>query len=87
MMWKDYGQGIHSKIVFDEAYNMLKKITGPLYQLLLASVHDKFSKDLSMAEMKSIIDMHNLNNDFSLCKSMKKPRANKKKNKYLILKK
>jgi len=79
MMWKNYKDGIQSKIVFDEAYEMLKKITGPLYQLLLASVHDKFSKDLSMAEMKSIMDVHNLNNDFSLGRNMKKPRATKKK--------
>ena len=51
---------------------MLKKATHALYDLLIAAVNDKFSKDLSISEMKNVIDLHNLNNEYTLGKDLKK---------------
>ena len=66
LVWKDYSKGVQSTIDFDDGLKMLKIATSALYDLLLASIDDKFSKDLSISEMKNVIDLHNLNNDFTL---------------------
>ena len=68
LVWKDYSKGVQSTIDFDDGLKMLKIATSALYDLLLASIDDKFSKDLSISEMKNVIDLHNLNNDFTLGK-------------------
>jgi len=66
LVWKDFSKGVQSTIPFDDALKMLKIATSALYDLLLASIDDKFSKDLSISEMKNVIDLHNLNNDYTL---------------------
>jgi hypothetical protein len=71
LVWQDYSKGILSTISFDEGFEMLKKATHALYDLLIASVDDKFSKDLSISEMKNVIDLHNLNNEYALGKDLK----------------
>ena len=72
LMWKDFATGVQSTIPFDEAYKMLKLATDALYDLLVASVEDKFCRDVSVSEMTSVIAMHNLNNEFTLGKNVKK---------------
>ena len=72
LVWKDYSRGVQSTIPFDDAFEMLKKATMALYDLLLAAVEDKFSRDLSISEMKNVIDLHNLNNEYTLGKDLKK---------------
>lgn len=72
LVWKDYSRGVQSTIPFDDAFEMLKKATHALYDLLIAAVEDKFSKDLSVSEMKNVIDIHNLNNEYTLGKGLKK---------------
>lgn len=72
LVWKDYDKGILSTIPLDEALSMLKKASLALYDLLTASVDDKFNKDLSIAEMKNVIDLHNLNTEYTLGKNLKK---------------
>jgi len=71
LVWQDYDKGVLSTISFDEGFEMLKKATHALYDLLIASVDDKFSKDLSISEMKNVIDLHNLNNEYTLGKDLK----------------
>ena len=63
LTWNDYDKGVLSTIPFDESYKMLKDVTQPLYELLLASVDDKYSQDLSLKEMKNVIDRFNLKVD------------------------
>lgn len=75
LVWKDYDKGVLSTIPLDEALDMLKKASLALYDLLIASVDDKYNKDLTIAEMKNVIDLHNLNTEFTLNKNLK----NKKK--------
>jgi hypothetical protein len=70
LVWKDYARGVQSTIPFDDAFEMLKKATHALYDLLIAAVEDKFSKDLSISEMKNVIDLHNLNNEYTLGKDL-----------------
>jgi hypothetical protein len=53
LVWKDYTKGILSTIALDEALHLLKKASLALYDLLVASVDDKYNKDLSIAEMKN----------------------------------
>ena len=66
LTWKDYDKGVQSTIKLKDAFKMLTITTRALYDLLLASVDDKFSKDLSMSEMQNVIDIHNLNNQYTL---------------------
>jgi hypothetical protein len=72
LVWKNYENGILSTIQLDEALYLLKKASLALYDLLVASVDDKFNKDLSIAEMKNVIDLHNLNTEYTLGKNLKK---------------
>ena len=51
MVWNNFEDSIMSTINFDEALDMLKKVTKPYYDLLLASIEDKYSKDLSISAM------------------------------------
>jgi hypothetical protein len=39
---------------------------------LIASVDDKFSRNLSMSEMSNVLELHNLNNEYTLAKDLKK---------------
>jgi hypothetical protein len=50
---------------------MLKKATLALYDLQIAAIEDTYSKDLSLSEMKNVIDLHNLNNEYTLNKNKK----------------
>lgn len=68
LTWKDFSKGVQSTIPFDDAFKMLKAATMALYDLLVASVDDKFNKDLSISEMTRVADLHNLNNDYALGK-------------------
>jgi len=72
LVWKDYSKGILSTIALDDALYLLKKASLALYDLLVASVDDKYNKDLSIAEMKNVIDLHNLNTEYTLGKNLKK---------------
>ena len=66
MTWKNFKTGILSTIPFDEAFDMLKTATELYYQLLLASVEDNYSKELDLSNMKAVMELHNLNNEYSL---------------------
>ena len=68
LTWKDYKKGIQTTIPFDEAFEMLKLATKAYYDLKIAFVEDTFNKDLSLSEMKNVIDVHNLNNEYALGK-------------------
>jgi hypothetical protein len=82
LVWLDYDKGILSTISFEDAFEMLKKATHAVYDLLIASVDDKYSKDLSISEMKNVIDLHNLNNEYTLGKDLPQaPSVKKNKNK------
>lgn len=72
LTWKDYSKGVLTTIPFDEGLNMLKKATLALYDLQIAAIEDTYSKDLSLSEMKNVIDLHNLNNEYTLGKNLKK---------------
>ena len=78
LTWKDYNKGVQSTIPFDEAFDMLQMATDALYDLLIASVDDKYSKDLSMSQMRNTIKLHNLNNEFTLGNDIKKSRKKEK---------
>ena len=66
LTWKDWdtSPGILTTIDYQDAYDMLKLATKPYYELMLASVEDAYSKDLSLSNMKQVIEMHNLNNEY-----------------------
>ena len=72
LCWQDFSKGVQSTIAFEDGFKMLQQATNALYDLLLASIDDKFSKDLSVSEMKNVIELHNLNNEFALGKNVKK---------------
>ena len=68
MVWKDFDKGVKSTIPFNEAYKLLKSASTALYEVLIASVDDKYNTDLAISEMSRIAELHNLNVDYSLGK-------------------
>jgi hypothetical protein len=68
MMWTDYNKGVKSTIPFSEAYKLLKNASTALYDVLIASVDDKFNTDLAVSEMSKVAEIHNLNIDYALGK-------------------
>ena len=72
MTWKDYENGVLTTIPFNEAFEMLQVSTETYYDLKIAFVKDVYSKDLSFSEMQNVIKLHNLNNEYTLGKDLKK---------------
>ena len=68
LSWNDLDvakkRAIQSTIDPQEALELLKVAMTAVYDLLLASVDDKFNKDLALTEMRKVIDIHNLNNEY-----------------------
>ena len=76
LTWDDYDSGVLSTIPFDEAFDLLVPAMKMLYEILAAAIEDKYSKDLSVAEMKNVLEKHNLLVDQTLGKNI--PHKNKK---------
>ncbi len=76
MTWDNYDQGVLSTIPFNESFDLLVPAMKQLYEILAAGIEDKYSKDLSVAEMKNVLEKHNLIVDQSLGKNV--PKKNKK---------
>ena len=60
LTWDNYEQGVLSTIPFNEAFDLLVPAMKQLYEILAAGIEDKYSKDLSVAEMKNVLEKHNL---------------------------
>lgn len=72
LTWDDYERGILSTIPFEEAFELLVPTMKMVYEILAAGVEDKFSQELSIAEMQNVIQKHNLLIDQSLGKNIPK---------------
>ena len=70
LTWDDYETGVLSTIPFDEAFDLLVPAMKMLYEILAAAIEDKYSKDLSVAEMKNVLERHNLLIDQTLGKNI-----------------
>ena len=69
LTWKDFANGVQTTIPFEEAFDMLKKATAAYYDLMTAFVNDTYNRDLAISEMKNVLDVHQLNNEYSLGKT------------------
>lgn len=72
LTWDDYDRGVLSTIPFDEAFELLVPTMKMVYEILAAGVEDKYSQDLSIAEMKNVLDKHNMLIDQTLGKNIPK---------------
>ena len=79
LTWDDIKYGIASTIPVDEAFDLIKPAFMQLREILMAGVEDKYSSDLSLAEMKNIKQAHDLNVEQSLGSNLKTNKKSKKK--------
>ena len=79
LSWDDIEKGIASTIPVDEAFDLIKPAFMQLREILMAGVEDKYSSDLSLAEMKNIKQAHDLNVEQSLGSNLKTNKKSKKK--------
>jgi hypothetical protein len=72
LTWDNYDQGVLSTIPFDEAYELLVPAMKMIYEILAAGIEDKYSQELSVAEMTNSLEKHNLLVDQTLGKNIPK---------------